>query len=151
MGKTSRNQKSAATKAGKTINVVLVVGAVLIASAIIWYAVKGPSQNAQREVLPKPDVTTVDPAKFSGKTRSAYQAARDVPEVLAQLPCYCGCMMGAGHRNNLDCFKDDHGVECVMCQDIALDARTMWNNGFTLERIREVVKQRYGRYASLTH
>ena len=151
MGKTSKGNRPAASKAGKTINVLLIVGAVLIAAGIIYYAVKEPSQTAQREVLPKPDVTTVDPAKFTGRTRTSYEAAKEVPEVLAQLPCYCGCMTGFGHRNNLDCFKDNHGVECSMCQDIALDARDMWKNGFTMERIREIVKQRYGRYASLAH
>ncbi len=98
------------------------MGAVVIASGIIWYALKGSAQTAQREVLPKPNITTLDPAKFTGKTRSAYEAASEVPEVLAQLPCYCGCMTGFGHKNNLDCFHDEHGVECTMCQDIAMDA-----------------------------
>ena len=152
MGKTSKGKKPAASNAGKTINVLLIVGALIIAAGIVWYAVKEPTQNAQREALPKPNITTIDPARFSGRTRSAYQAAREVPEVLAQLPCYCGCMNpgGFGHRSNLDCFHDEHGVECSMCQDIALDARNMWNNGWEIERIREAVKNKYGRYASLS-
>ena len=150
MGKTSKGKKPAASNAGKTINVLLIVGAVAIAAGILWYAVKEPTPTAQREALPKPNITTLDPARFSGRTRSSYEAAREVPEVLAQLPCYCGCMSGFGHKSNLDCFHDDHGVECSMCQDIALDARNMWNNGFEIERIREVVKSKYGRYASLS-
>lgn len=150
MGKTSKGKKPAASNAGRTINVLLIVGAVAIAAGILWYAVKEPTQTAQREVLPKPNITTLDPAKFSGRTRSAYEAAREVPEVLAQLPCYCGCMSSFGHKSNLDCFHDEHGVECSMCQDIALDARTMWKNGFEIARIRQTVKDRYGRYASLS-
>jgi hypothetical protein len=151
LGKTSKGKNAAASKTASTINVLLIVGALAIAGGLIWYALKEPSQTAQREVLPKPNVTTLDPAKFSGRTRSAYEAAREVPEVLAQLPCYCGCMMsGFNHRNNLDCFHDEHGVECTMCQDIALDARDMYKNGFEIARIREVVKERYGRYAALT-
>src|SRR5678815_4056617 len=131
------------------INVLLVVGALIITSAIIWYAMREPAQTAQHQPLPKPNVTTLDPAGFTGKTKAAYEAAKEVPEVLAQLPCYCGCMSGFGHRNNLDCFHDQHGVECTMCQDIALDAREMWKKGFEITRIRQTIKDRYGRYASL--
>ena len=132
------------------INILLIVGALAITSGIIWYALKGPAQTVQREVLPKPNVTTLDPAIFTGKARSAYQAAKEVPEVLAQLPCFCGCMTGFGHKNNLDCFHDEHGVECSMCQDIALDARDMYKNGFEIVRIRQLIKEKYGRYASLS-
>ena len=138
------------SKTAKKINILLIVGALVITSGIIWYALKGPAQTVQREVLPKPSVTTLDPAIFTGKARSAYQAAKEVPEVLAQLPCFCGCMTGFGHKNNLDCFHDEHGVECSMCQDIALDARDMYKNGFEIVRIRQLIKEKYGRYASLS-
>jgi Protein of unknown function with PCYCGC motif len=135
----------------RTINVLLVVGALVFTSLIIWYTMKGPAQTqtAQREGLPKPSVVTLDPMMFSGRARTAYEAAREVPEVLAQLPCYCGCMSGFGHRNNLDCFHDEHGVECTMCQDIAIDARDFYKNGIEITRIRQLIKDKYGRYASL--
>ena len=148
MGKRSKNTPT--SKTASTINVLLIIGAVVFASGIIWYVVKEPAPAANRAALPKPNVTTLDPALFSGRTRSAYMAAREVPEVLAQLPCYCGCMSGFNHKNNLDCFHDEHGVECTMCQDIALDARDMYKNGFEIDRIRQVIKDRYGRYAGLT-
>jgi hypothetical protein len=34
----------------------------------------------------------------------AYQFAVDHPEVLAQIPCYCGCEAGLGHQHNLACY-----------------------------------------------
>ena len=142
-------KKADNSKSARTINILLVIGAVVFTSGILWYSLKGPADTGPREVLPKPDVTTLDPALFSGRTRSAYEAAREVPEVLAQIPCYCGCMTGFGHRNNLDCFHDNHGVECTMCQDIALDARDMYKRGYEMTRIRETIKERYGRYATL--
>jgi hypothetical protein len=40
-------------------------------------------------------------------------------------------------------------VDCTMCQDIALNARDMYRNGFEMERIRQVIKERYGRSAAL--
>ena len=151
MGKTSKGKagNASAGKSARTINILLIVGAVIFTSGVIWYALRGTAETTPREVLPKPNVATLDPAQFTGKVRLAYEAAREVPEVLAQLPCYCGCMSGFGHRNNLDCFHDNHGVECTMCQDIALNARDMYKDGFEISRIRQVIKDRYGRYAAL--
>lgn len=151
MAKTTKGKTPESSSAAKAINILLVLGALIITAGIVWYSMKGPAQTAQRPPLPKPNVTTLDPQLFSGKTRVAYQAAREVPEVLAQLPCYCGCMSGFNHRNNLDCFHDEHGVECAMCQDIAIDARKMWENGYEIERIRQAVKDKYNRSASVAH
>ena len=148
MGKKPK-QHTPASSAARTINVLLIVGALVFTAGILWYTLR-PTQTVQLEVLPKPNVTTMDPALFQGRTRLAYEAAKEVPEVLAQIPCYCGCMTGFGHRNNLDCFHDAHGVECSMCQDIALEARDMHKGGIEIERIRQLIKQKYGRLASLS-
>jgi len=150
LAKTTKGKQPDNSSAGKMINVLLVVGALIITSAIIWYAMREPAQTAQHQPLPKPNVTTLDPAGFTGKTKAAYEAAREVPEVLAQLPCYCGCMSGFNHRNNLDCFHDDHGVECSMCQDIALEARDMYKRGYDIERIRQAIRDKHYRSAALT-
>ena len=52
---------------------------------------------------------TLDPKLFRGKTRQAYQIAREIPVVLAQIPCFCECE-AFGHENLLDCFIDQHGA-----------------------------------------
>lgn len=52
---------------------------------------------------------TLDPALFRGKARQAYQIAKEIPQVLAQMPCYCECET-YGHENLLDCFIDRHGA-----------------------------------------
>jgi hypothetical protein len=36
-----------------------------------------------------------------------------------------------------------------MCQDIAIDARKMWENGDDIDRIQQVIRERYNRSASL--
>jgi hypothetical protein len=38
--------------------------------------------------------------------QEAYRFAIANPEVLAQLPCYCGCG-GMGHKSDLDCFVEE--------------------------------------------
>ncbi len=40
----------------------------------------------------------------------AYRIAREIPEVLAQQPCYCNCGDSFGHGSLLDCFASDHGA-----------------------------------------
>ena len=35
--------------------------------------------------------------------QAVYRFANDHPEVLGQVPCFCGCE-NRGHRNNDDCF-----------------------------------------------
>jgi hypothetical protein len=39
----------------------------------------------------------------------AYQIAAEIPEVIAQQPCYCYCE-GHGHHSLLDCYASDHGA-----------------------------------------
>ena len=55
--------------------------------------------------LPK----TLDPSLIQGKDRKGYLIAKEIPEILAQLPCFCGCE-SVGHETLLDCFVDEHGV-----------------------------------------
>ena len=53
---------------------------------------------------------TLSPNGFSDpEVQRAYQVAKDNPEVLEHMACYCGCYGTSGHRNNLDCFHDNHG------------------------------------------
>ena len=52
---------------------------------------------------------TLDPNLFKGRAKRAYQIAREIPEVLAQMPCFCECEV-FGHEHLLDCFIDEHGA-----------------------------------------
>ena len=55
--------------------------------------------------LPK----TLDPNLFKRRAKQAYQVAKEIPEVLARMPCFCECE-AFGHENLLDCFVDQHGA-----------------------------------------
>lgn len=57
---------------------------------------------------PKP--STLSPLLFTGQVARAYQIAQEVPELLERMPCYCGCYVNPGHRNNLDCYTDRHSA-----------------------------------------
>lgn len=70
-------------------------------------AKKTPSTSPQTQSPALP--TPLPAAQFQGRAREAYQAAAEIPQVLAGLACYCGCDKSQGHRNLLDCFVDTHG------------------------------------------
>ena len=65
---------------------------------------------------------TLSPELFQGKQRLGYIAAREIPQTLAQLPCYCHCDKGFGHKSLQSCFVDDHAAHCAVCIDEALIA-----------------------------
>ena len=53
---------------------------------------------------------TLPPERFRGAVQEGYGIARAIPDVLAELHCYCGCDRSMGHRHLLDCFADDHAA-----------------------------------------
>ena len=63
---------------------------------------------------------TLPPEKFSGKTSAAYRVVKEIPQTIAQLPCYCHCDEGFGHKSLYSCFEDDHAAHCAVCVDEAL-------------------------------
>ncbi len=60
---------------------------------------------ARRETRP-----TLDPARFVGKAARAHQVAREIPDVLDRLYCYCECDRNLGHRSLLSCYTDGHAA-----------------------------------------
>lgn len=86
--------------------------------------------------------------------QEAYQFAVANPDVLTQLPCYCGC--GAvGHTSNYSCFVESakgddivfstHGLGCSICVDIARDAMRMLQDGKSMPDIRAAIDADYSR------
>ena len=87
---------------------------------------------------------TLDPERFTGITRDAYRAARQIPMTLAQLPCYCHCDEEFGHKSLLSCYQDMHAASCAVCVNEALLALTLERDQkLTPEQIRERIMQQY--------
>lgn len=87
---------------------------------------------------------TLAPDKFIGKTRDAYRIAKQIPATLAQLPCYCECDRGYGHKSLHSCFEDDHASHCVVCVDEALLAfQLQTKNKMTPEQVRQRIIEKY--------
>jgi hypothetical protein len=88
--------------------------------------------------------------------QQAYQFAAANPDVMTQLPCYCGC--GAmGHTSNYSCYVssvgadgtvtyDSHALGCSICVDITQDAMRLLKQGKNIPEIRAYVDQTYTKY-----
>ncbi|CAN5184928.1 MAG: CYCXC family (seleno)protein [Pyrinomonadaceae bacterium] len=89
-------------------------------------------------------LSTLSPAQFSGKTRAAYQAVKEIPQTIAQLPCYCYCDEAFGHKSLHSCFVDTHASQCAVCVDEALLAYKLHKEQkLTPEQIRAQIIEQY--------
>jgi Protein of unknown function with PCYCGC motif len=87
---------------------------------------------------------TLEPEKFTGLARDAYRAVREIPVTIAQLPCYCHCDKGFGHKSLYSCFEDDHAAHCAVCVNEALLALKLEKEKkLTPAQIRETIVAQY--------
>ena len=86
--------------------------------------------------------------------RATYDFAAQHPEILAYVPCYCGC--GAdGHKHNESCFVarrdakgnvtewDTHGFGCTICIDVAREAMQLYSSGADVVSIRAAIEKKW--------
>jgi hypothetical protein len=130
---------------------VLIMGIVLLVGGLTIYFNLGASLAGQEAQLNLPYLTavqaaqslpkTVEPQTFSYKsTVAAYSAAKEIPEVLAQQPCYCECYR-MGHRSLLDCFASAHASDCDTCLKEALFALQEHRRGKSAAQIRQGISR----------
>ena len=101
---------------------------------------------AHFEVAPSKSslLPTLEPEKFTGLTRDAYRAVREIPVTIAQLPCYCHCDKCFGHKSLYSCFEDDHAAHCAVCVNEALLALKLEKEQkLTPAQIRETIVAQY--------
>jgi len=88
---------------------------------------------------------TLEPEKFTGPVRDAYRAAREIPQTLAQLPCYCHCDRGMGHKSLYSCYEDEHAAHCATCVNEALLALKLEKEQkLSPAQIRDRIVQEFG-------
>lgn len=128
---------------------VLVGVALVFSGGIFYYAVRmqppPPAESENNDPTPpyfvspasaRPLPKTDKPSSFTNRfVAAAYSAANEIPEVLAQQPCYCYCKR-RGHRSLLDCFATKHAADCDICVREAIFAQREHKLGKSAEQIR---------------
>lgn len=85
----------------------------------------------------------------SAPTLAGYKVAARAPNVLAAIPCYCGCGLAQGHTSLKDCFFSpdgsfaDHASNCHLCVEEAIDVGKWYDAGLTLKDIRARIVEKY--------
>lgn len=92
--------------------------------------------------------------------REAYQFNVANPDIMKNIPCYCGCG-GIGHTSNYDCYVsnvdadgkitfDNHSLGCSICVDITQDVMRLLKDGKSPEEVRATIDAIYSRYGPPT-
>jgi hypothetical protein len=88
--------------------------------------------------------------------QQAYQFASANPDVMKNIPCYCGCG-SVGHTSNYSCYVssvdekgkfafDNHALGCSICVDITQDVMRLLKDGKSTPDIRAYVDSTYSKY-----
>ena len=88
--------------------------------------------------------------------QTAYQFNVANPDVMEDIPCYCGCG-NIGHKSNYDCYVSDvddkgkvafdsHALGCSICVDITQDVMRMLRDGKSPQEARAYIDATYSKY-----
>lgn len=96
--------------------------------------------------------------------QEAYQFNVANPDVMKDIPCYCGCG-NIGHTSNYDCYVsdvdsagnpstgsgqaitfDNHALGCSICVDITKDVMRMLKDGKSPQEVRASIDAAYSKY-----
>lgn len=88
--------------------------------------------------------------------QEAYQFNTANPDIMQDIPCYCGCG-DIGHTSNYDCYVSDvdasgkitfdsHALGCSICVDITQDVMRMLRDGKSPQDAGAYIDAAYSRY-----
>lgn len=88
--------------------------------------------------------------------QTAYQFNAANPDIMKDIPCYCGCG-DIGHTSNYDCYVsnvdtsgtitfDNHALGCSICVDITQDVMRILRDGKSPQDARAYIDATYSKY-----
>ncbi len=129
--------------------------------AILGTGLAGCSNSSQHEIEMAamdgmPERVHAAPARV----QEAYQFAVANPDVLQQIPCYCGCGP-MGHTSNYSCYVvetgadgtityDEHALDCGICVDISQDVMRQLAQEKSVAEIYTYIDNTYARFGPAT-
>lgn len=114
------------------------------------------SENDYNLAMASMDGMPADVKNSPVTVQQAYQFNVANPDVMRQIPCYCGCG-SMGHTSNYSCYVtgvdadgkidyDTHALGCSICVDITQDTMRLLEQGKTVPEIKAYVDQTYAQY-----
>lgn len=102
------------------------------------------------------DEMPVDVQSAPVTVQTAYQFTAANPDIMKDIPCYCGCG-NIGHTSNYSCYVssvndkgnitfDNHALGCSICVDITQDVMRMLRDGKTPQDARAYIDATYSKY-----
>jgi hypothetical protein len=134
------------TKKKGNNTLIIAAAAVLLLAAVAYAVFNGsPATDKKDNAIKFPDYVYTDALALKG-----YTYATKNPEILEQIPCYCGCGGHSGHRFLRDCFinddwtYDEHARYCDVCIGEAMKVQSYLAEGKTLKEARTLIDNEYG-------
>lgn len=136
---------------------LLTVLTLLLLSAALTACSGGEASGAAHNGLKMAPISAMpeDVKRASTTVQDAYRFNVANPEIMQEIPCYCGCG-GMGHKSNYACYVqqdnggditfDTHALGCSICVDITLDTMRMMQEGKTVAEIQQAVDDTYAQY-----
>jgi len=130
---------------------ILTIGALALASL----SACSSQQSSDLHMMPM-DQMPAEVQSAPVTVQTAYQFNAANPDIMKNIPCYCGCG-DIGHTSNYDCYVsnvddagnlafDNHALGCSICVDITQDVMRMMRDGKSPQDARAYVDATYAKY-----
>ena len=114
-----KQNSSRPTKNSKYPSFALAIGMVSLITGVYLPSQGGepiksppePTKLKKENIKLRETRSTLAPKWFKGKVKRAYEIAREIPEVLDRLYCYCRCRENFNHKNLLSCYVRTHASQ----------------------------------------
>ena len=131
----------------------------LIVLALVGTAISACSTASTSEVhlaMSPLDQMPMDVQTAPVAVQETYQFNTANPDIMQDIPCYCGCG-NIGHTSNYDCYVsdvdasgkitfDNHALGCSICVGITQDVMRMLRDGKTPQDARAYIDTTYSKY-----
>ena len=129
--------------------------------ALVGTAISACSTSSSSEVhlaMAPMDQMPMDVQSAPVAVQEAYQFNTANPDIMQDIPCYCGCG-DIGHTSNYDCYVsavdasrkitfDNHALGCSICVDISQDVMRMLREGKSSQNARAYIDATYSKYGT---
>ncbi|MCL7412755.1 MAG: PCYCGC domain-containing protein [ANME-2 cluster archaeon] len=130
---------------------IILIVVVVMLSAGIFVGLGGSNNGTDDD---ESSTSSLDLPGFAYSTPlslKAYEYTTLNPEIIDQVPCYCGCG-GMGHMSLKNCYiwddgeYDNHASQCDICVGEVIKVKKMYEDGLSLEEIRAKIDVEYRKY-----